>query len=68
MSKICYKVLSMSEAYIFKQKKIFGPIYSNKMGIGNVIEENIEECKNIIYNNYRNQSVTVFLFDKNKIK
>jgi hypothetical protein len=67
MNKICYKVLSISEAYLFKQNKNFYlnyNIYDGKIGS----ENNIHECKNKIKNFYKNQSVTIFLLNKNKKK
>jgi hypothetical protein len=68
MSKIYYKVLRLSDAYLFRQKKTFGPIYNYAIGSNNnLIEENIDQCKYKIYNNYKNQSVTVFLLKKNNI-
>jgi hypothetical protein len=64
--KSFFKVLSISEAYMFKQGKFLLPkydLYGNKI----TIENNISECKKRIYTTYKNQSITVFKFDKNKV-
>lgn len=63
MNKICYKVLNISDSYLFRSKKFFIPNFPNKIDI----ENDVKECKQVIYNKYRNQSVTIFKFDKSKL-
>ncbi len=62
MNRYCYKVLSICDSSIFKNKKTFSSpiINANKY-------ENIEEIKNKILTKYRYQSVTVFKFDTDKL-
>jgi hypothetical protein len=70
MRKICFKVLNISEAFIFKNKKIFGPVYNINIDgtTGHIIENNLDQCKKKIYNSYKNQSITIFTLDIDKLK
>lgn len=63
--KSFFKVLSISEAHMFKQGKLLPKYDFNGNKI--TIENNINECKKRINSTYKNQSVTIFKFDKNKV-
>ena len=64
MNKSFFKVLSILEGYLFRQRKFVVPRY-DICGDQISIENNIDECKKRINTTYKNQSVTVFIFDEN---
>lgn len=69
MSKFCYKVLNMSDSYLFKNKKFFsGPIADMIENNNILMESNINQCKDKILSKYKYQSVTVYKFDVDKLK